>query len=60
VRSGPIFTFLTQFEFYPTKQSRFEKFSPPMFLEFDLVFYIIFQVFLFFKKFKFELKIDDF
>jgi hypothetical protein len=40
--SGPIFTFFNQFEFYPTKQSRFENFSPPLFLEFDLVFYIIF------------------
>jgi hypothetical protein len=29
---------LIQFEFYPTKWSRFEKNSPPMFLEFDLVF----------------------
>jgi hypothetical protein len=37
--------FLIQFEFYPTKWSRFEKFSSPMFLEFDLVFYIIFPDF---------------
>jgi hypothetical protein len=36
--SGPIFTFLIQFEFYPTKRSRFENFSPPIFLEFYLVF----------------------
>jgi hypothetical protein len=36
--SGPIFTFLIQFEFYPTKQSRFKKISLPMFLEFHLVF----------------------
>jgi hypothetical protein len=28
--SGPIFTFLIQFEFYPTKRSRFEKISPLM------------------------------
>jgi hypothetical protein len=40
--SWPIFMFLIQFEFYPTKQSRFEKISPPMFLEFHLIFYIIF------------------
>jgi hypothetical protein len=44
--SGPIFIFLIQFEFYPTKRSRFEKFSPPIFLEFYLVFYINFPVFL--------------
>jgi hypothetical protein len=37
--------FLIQFEFYPTKWSRFENFSSPMFLEFDLVFYIIFPDF---------------
>jgi hypothetical protein len=43
--SGPIFTFLIQFEFYPIKRSRFEKKSPPMFLEFHLVFYIIFSDF---------------
>jgi hypothetical protein len=50
--SGPIFTFLIQFKFYPTKRSIFENFSPPMFLEFHLVFYIIFlDFFLFFLKF---------
>jgi hypothetical protein len=45
----PIFTFLIQFEFYPTKWLRFEKISPPMFLEFDLVFlhnFPIFSIFL--------------
>jgi hypothetical protein len=39
--SGPsasIFTFLIQFKFYLIKLSRFEKISPPMFLEFHLVF----------------------
>jgi hypothetical protein len=53
--SGPIFMFLIQFEFYPTKWSRFEKKSPPMFLEFHLVFYIIFPDF-FFKIPKFQFK----
>jgi hypothetical protein len=43
--SGPIFTFLIQFEFYPIKRSRFENFSPPIFLEFHLVFHIIFSDF---------------
>jgi hypothetical protein len=51
--SGPIFIFLIQFEFYPTKRSRFEIFSPPMPLESDIVFYIIFPDF-FFKIFEFE------
>jgi hypothetical protein len=36
--SGLIFTFLIQFEFYPTKRSIFGIFSPPMFLEFHLFF----------------------
>jgi hypothetical protein len=50
--SGPIFIFLIQFEFYPTKQSIFGNFSPPIFLELHLVFYIIFSdFFLFFPKF---------
>jgi hypothetical protein len=47
--SGPIFMFLIQFEFYRTKQLRFHKISPPMFLEFDLVFLHIFFIF---KKFR--------
>jgi hypothetical protein len=42
--SGYIFTVLIQFEFYPTNQSGdLKTISPPMFLEFDLVFYIIFK-----------------
>jgi hypothetical protein len=48
--SGAILTFLIHFEFYPTKRSRFEKLSLPVFLEFDLVFYMIFHNFQFFKK----------
>jgi hypothetical protein len=45
--SGHIFIFLIQFEFYPTKWSGFEKKnSPPMFLEFDLIFLHIFPNFL--------------
>jgi hypothetical protein len=52
--SRPIFIFLIHFEFYPTKWSRFEKLSSPMFLEFDLGFYIIFPIFYFFKFFEFE------
>jgi hypothetical protein len=54
--SGPILTFFIQFEFYPIKRSRFEKISSPMFLEFDLVFYIIFldSFYFFFKIFEFE------
>jgi hypothetical protein len=54
ISSGPsesIFMFLIQFKFYPTKRLRFEKFSPPMFLEIYLIFYIIFSDFLFFPKF---------
>jgi hypothetical protein len=46
--SGPILMFLIHFEFYPTKQSIFEKLFSPVFLEFDLVFYIIFHIILFF------------
>jgi hypothetical protein len=53
--SEPIFTFLFQFEFYPTKQSRFEKISPPMFLEFHLVFSHNFPDF-FFEIFEFQFK----
>jgi hypothetical protein len=52
--SGPILHFFIQFEFYPTKQSRFEKKSPPMFLEFHLVFYIIFQIFFEISEFQFK------
>jgi hypothetical protein len=53
VSSGPILTFFIQFEFYPIKRSRFEKISSPMFLEFDLVFYIIFldSFYIFFQNF---------
>jgi hypothetical protein len=43
--SEPIFTFLIQFKFYPIKRFRFEKKSPPMFLEFDLVFFTYFSEF---------------
>jgi hypothetical protein len=57
--SGPIFTFFIQFEFYPTKRSRFEKFSPPM-LEFHLVFLQNFSRF-FFQNFRISIqKICDF
>jgi hypothetical protein len=49
--SGPIFTFLIQFEFYLTKRSRFEIFSLTMFLEFHLVFFTYFLYFLFFRNF---------
>jgi hypothetical protein len=48
--SGSILTFFIQFKFYPIKQSRFEKLSSPIFLEFNLIFYIIFPVF--FQKFQ--------
>jgi hypothetical protein len=59
--SGPIFIFLIQFEFYPTKRSIFGNFSPPMFLEFHLVFLHIFQIFLFFQIFQIWISnIDDF
>jgi hypothetical protein len=54
--SGPIFMFLIQFDFYPTKRSRFEKISPPMLLEFHLVFLHIFPDFLFFEIFEFQFK----
>jgi hypothetical protein len=52
--SGPIFTFLIQFEFYPTKQSGFKKMSPPIFLEFDLVFLHNVSIFYFFEIFEFK------
>jgi hypothetical protein len=55
--SGPIFMFLIQFEFYPTKRSRFEKISPPMFLEFHLVFLHNFsRFFIFFEISEFQFK----
>jgi hypothetical protein len=58
--SGPIFIFLIQFEFYPTKRSIFGIFSPPMSLEFHLVFYIIFSdfFFIFSEIFEFEFQIS--
>jgi hypothetical protein len=53
--SWSILIFFIQFEFYPTKRSRFEKNSSPMFLEFDLVFLHNFsRLFNFFKIFEFE------
>jgi hypothetical protein len=48
--SGPIFTFLIQFEFYPTKRPRFEKNSSPMFFKFHLVFLQKFSRFFIFSK----------
>jgi hypothetical protein len=46
---GPFLHFW--FNLNPTKRSIFEKNSPPMFLEFDLVFYIVFfHIFIFSKK----------
>jgi hypothetical protein len=48
--SGPIFTFLIQFEFYPTKRPRFEKKYSPMFFKFHLVFLQKFSRFFIFSK----------
>jgi hypothetical protein len=59
--SGPIFTFLIQFEFYPTKRSRFEKkFSTNVLRISSSFFYIIFPDF-FFQNFQISIqKIGDF
>jgi hypothetical protein len=57
--SRPIFTFLIQFEFYPTKRLRFEKISPPMFLEFHLVFTYFSRFFYFFKISEFQFEKSD-
>jgi hypothetical protein len=45
--SGPILSYLIHFEFQPAKRQIFGEISSPVILEFHLVFYMFFQIFLF-------------